>query len=123
MMAATNAVATGRIPSTTAPCEASTVCTPSAIRNGNRTLTPSVAIASCGHNRRGGSGRRSTINNASEHSPAIAVRSAVTARGSMAEIAIRVAGSEPPNTTTPMNPSKRPRRSRENEGEGMGAQG
>ena len=51
---------------------------PSAIRNGNRMLTHSMAITSCGHNRRGGSGRRSTIKSASEHNPAIAVRSAVS---------------------------------------------
>ncbi len=74
---ATSAVAIGRIPSTTPPCEASTVCIASAIRNGNRMLTHSIAITSCGHSRRGGSGRRSTISSASEHSPAIAVRSAV----------------------------------------------
>jgi hypothetical protein len=51
----------------------------------------------------------------------------VSANGSIAETAMRVAGSEPPNTTMPMNPSNRPRCSRENEwegngGEGMGAQ-
>ena len=78
MRTATSAVAIGSTPITTPPCEASTVCTASAIRNGNRMLTQSIAIASCGHSRRGGSGRRSTISSASEHSPAIAVRSAVT---------------------------------------------
>ena len=36
MTTATSAVAIGSIPSTTPPCEASTVCTASAIRNGNR---------------------------------------------------------------------------------------
>ena len=91
-------------------------------------LTPSAATASCGHSRRGGIGRRNTINSASEHSPAIAVRIAVTANGSIADTAMRVAGNEPPNTTTPMKPSNRPRCSRDNEEEGnddekdMGAQ-
>ena len=49
---------------------------PSDIRSGNRMATQSIAIASCGHSARGGSGRRSTISSTSEHSPAIAVRSA-----------------------------------------------
>ena len=42
--------------------------------------TQSIAIASCGHSARGGSGRRNTISSASEHSPAIAVRSAVSGK-------------------------------------------
>ncbi len=117
MRTATNAVAIGRMPSTTPPCEASTVWTPSAIRNGNITLTQSIATASGNHSRRGGSGRRNTINSASEHSPAIAVRSAVSASGSIAETAIRVAGSVPPKIAMPMKPSTRPRRSRDHAGE------
>ena len=85
----------------------------SAIRNGNRTATQSMAITSCGHSARGGSGRRNTISSASEHSPAIAVRSEVSAIGSIRATAIRVAGSVPPKIAMPMKPSSRPRRSRE----------
>ncbi len=81
--------------------------------------TQSIAIASCGHNARGGSGRRNTSNSASEHSPAIAARSEVSAIGSMALTAIRVAGSVPPKMATPTKPSSRPRRSRDREGEVM----
>ena len=83
MATATSAVAIGRIPSTTPPCEASTVCIPSDIRSGNRTATQSIVITSCGHSARGGSGRRNTSSSASEHSPAIAVRSEVSAIGSI----------------------------------------
>ena len=119
MTTATSAVAIGRIPSTTPPCEASTVCTANAISNGNRMLTHSIAIASCGHSRRGGSGRRKTISSASEHNPAIAVRNAVSAIGSMADTAMRVAGSVPPKMAMPIKPSNRPRCWRDNEGEGM----
>ena len=46
-------------------------------------LTHSIAIASCGHSARGGSGRLSTTSSASEQSPAIAVRSEVSAIGSI----------------------------------------
>ena len=121
MTTATSAVAIGKIPSTTPPCEASTVCTASAIRNGNRMLTHSIAIASCGHSRRGGSGRRSTISSASAHRPAIAVRSAVMASGSIADTAMRVAGSVPPKMATPTKPSSRPRCSRRTNAEEMQA--
>ena len=113
MATATSAVAMGKITSTTPPCEASTVCIASAIRNGNAMLTHSIAIVSGSHSRRGGSGRRSTSSRTSEHSPAIAVRSAVRAIGSIADTAIRVAGSVPPKIAMPTKPSNRPRRSRE----------
>ena len=43
---ATKAVAIGSAPITTPPCEASTVCTASAIRNGNRITTQIEATAS-----------------------------------------------------------------------------
>ena len=82
-------------------------------------LTHSIAIANCGHSRRGGSGRRSTSNSASEHSPAIAVRSAVRAMGSIADTAMRVAGSVPPKIAMPMKPSNRPRCWRDNAGKDM----
>ena len=75
--------------------------------------TQSMAMMSCGHSARGGSGRRSTTSTASEHSPAIAARIAVTAIGSIADTAIRVAGSVPPKITMPTKPSNRPRRARE----------
>ena len=76
-------------------------------------LTQSIAIANCGHRWRGGSGRRSTTSSASEHSPAIAVRIAVIASGSIADTAMRVAGSVPPKIAMPTKPSSRPRRSRD----------
>src|SRR5204862_2184907 len=57
--------------------------------------------------------RRSTTSSASEHSPAIAVRKAVSATGSMADTASRVAGSVPPKIAMPTKPSNRPRRWRE----------
>src|SRR4051812_15550368 len=113
MATATKAVAIGRMPSTTPPCEASTRCIPSDISSGNSTETHSIAMTSCGHSARGGSGRRNTSSSASEHRPAIAVRSEVTAIGSIAETAMRVAGSVPPKITMPTKPSSRPRRSRE----------
>ena len=113
MTTATSAVAMGRMPSTTPPCAASTVCMESAISNGNPTATQSMVTTSCGHSRRGGSGRRNTISSASEHSPAMAVRSAVSAIGSIADTPIRVAGSVPPKIAMPMKPSNRPRRWRE----------
>ncbi len=113
MATATSAVAIGNTPSTTPPCEASTRCIPIDIKSGNRTATQSIAITSCGHSARGGSLRRNTSSSASEHSPAIAVRSEVSAIGSISETAIRVAGSVPPKITMPMKPSSRPRRSRE----------
>ena len=119
IMTATKAVAIGMIPNTTPPCEASTVWIPSAIRNGNRTTTQSIVITSCGHSARGGSGRRSTTSNTSEQRPASAARSEVSAIGSIADTAIRVAGSVPPKITMPTKPSNRPRRSREKEGEVM----
>ena len=72
-----------------------------------------MVITSCGHSARGGSGRRNTTSSTSEHSPAIAVRSEVSAIGSISETAIRVAGSVPPKITMPTKPSSRPRRSRE----------
>ena len=75
--------------------------------------THSMAMTSCGHSARGGKGRRSTSSSASEQAPAIAVRSAVSAIGSIADTAIRVAGSVPPKITMPTKPSSRPRRSRE----------
>ncbi len=88
-----------------------------AIRNGNAILTQSMATASCGHSRRGGKGRRNTSNRASEARPAMAVRSDVSANGSIAETAMRVAGSVPPKIAMPTKPSSRPRRSRDgNEG-------
>jgi hypothetical protein len=111
-MTATNAVAIGITPNTTPPCEASTVCMPSAISSGNRTTTQIMAMMICGHNARGGGGRRSAIRSASEHRPAIAARSAVSAKGSIAETASRVAGSVPPKITMPTTPSKRPSCSR-----------
>ena len=43
-----------------------------------------------------------------EHRPAIAVRIAVSAIGSMAETASRVAGRVPPKITMPIKPSNRP---------------
>src|ERR1700722_14259416 len=119
MTTATNAVAIGRIPSTTPPCEASTVCTASAISSGNRMVTQSIATVNCGHSRRGGNGRGRISSSTSAQRPAIAVRSAVNASGSNPETAMRVAGSVPPKTATPMNPSNRPRRSRDNKAEGM----
>ena len=73
-------------------------------------LTHSIAIASCGHSARGGSGRRSTTSSASEQSPAIAVRSEVSAIGSICETAMRVAGNVPPKMAMPTKPSIRPRR-------------
>ena len=42
-----------------------------------------MVITSCGHSARGGSGRRNTTSSTSEHSPAIAVRSEVSAIGSI----------------------------------------
>ena len=119
IITATRAVAIGMIPNTTPPCEASTVCTPTDIRNGNRMATQSIVITSCGHSARGGSGRRNTTSNTSEHSPAITVRSEVSAIGSIADTAIRVAGSVPPKINTPTKPSNRPRRWREKGGEVM----
>ena len=56
---------------------------PSDISSGNRTATQIMVITSCGHSARGGSLRRSAISSASEHSPAIAVRSDVSAIGSI----------------------------------------
>src|SRR5258708_1583161 len=117
MATATSAVAIGIIPNTTPPCEASTVCTPSAIRNGNRKQTQSIVITSCGHSVRGGSGRRNTSNSASEHSPAMTVRNDVSAIGSISDTAMRVAGSVPPKIAMPTKPSNRPRRSRDTEGD------
>ena len=73
-------------------------------------LTQSIVIASCGHSARGGSGRLSATSSASEHSPAIAVRIAVSAIGSIAETAMRVAGNVPPKIAMPTKPSIRPRR-------------
>ena len=115
MATATSAVAIGMIPNTTPPCEASTVCTPSAIRNGKRKQTHNIVITSCSHSARGGSGRRNTSNSASEHSPAIAVRNDVSAIGSISDTAMRVAGSVPPKIAMPIKPSNRPRRSRDTE--------
>ena len=113
MATATSAVAIGSTPSTTPPCEASTRCIPIDISSGNSTATQSIAMTSCRQSARGGSGRRSTSSSASEHTPAIAVRSAVSAIGSISATAIRVAGSVPPKITMPMKPSSRPSRSRE----------
>ena len=118
MATATSAVAIGNTPSTTPPCEASTRCIPSDIRSGNRMATQSMAMMSCGHSARGGSLRRNTISSTSEQSPAIAVRSEVSAIGSISATAIRVAGSVPPKIAMPTKPSSRPRRSRD-EGEDM----
>ena len=81
--------------------------------------TQIIVMTSCGHSARGGSGRRSTTSNTSEHIPAITVRSEVSAIGSIAETASRVAGSVPPKITTPTKPSNRPRRAREKVGEVM----
>jgi len=96
MATATSAVAMGRIPITTPPCEASTVCTASAISNGNRMLTHSMAITSWNQSLRGGSGR-------SQHQAARRARTAQRSRaqrregsGSIPKIARRVAGSVPP---------------------------
>ena len=89
------------------------------ISSGNRIATQSMVSASCGHSARGGNGRRSTTSSTSEHRPAIAVRSEVSAIGSMAETAIRVAGKVPPKIAMPMKPSNRPRRSRDREGDVM----
>ena len=75
--------------------------------------TQIMVITSCGHSARGGSLRRNTSRSTSEHSPAITVRSEVSAIGSIAETAIRVAGSVPPKITMPTKPSNRPRRSRD----------
>ena len=75
--------------------------------------TQSIVITSCGHSARGGSGRRSTTSSTSEQRPASAARSEVSAIGSIADTAIRVAGSVPPKITMPTKPSNRPRRSRE----------
>ena len=74
-------------------------------------------VASCGHSARGGSGRRSAASSASEHTPDMAARIAVSATGSMAETASRVAGSVPPKIAMPTKPSTRPRRSRDRAGE------
>ena len=76
-------------------------------------------MTSCGNSARGGSGRRSTSNSTSEHSPAITVRNEVSAIGLIADTATRVAGSVPPKINTPTKPSNRPRRAREKEGEVM----
>ena len=78
--------------------------------------TQSMVITSCGHSARGGSLRRNTSSSASEHSPAIAVRSEVSAIGSISATAIRVAGSVPPKIAMPTKPSSRPRRSRDSRG-------
>ncbi|MBA7466097.1 hypothetical protein ES707_01272 [subsurface metagenome] len=69
-------------------------------------------MMSCGHSARGGSGRRSAINSASEQTPAMAARIAVSAIGSMAETASRVAGRVPPKIAMPTKPSRRPSCSR-----------
>ena len=76
------------------------------------TLADAMAMTSCGHSACGGSGRRSAISSAKEHTPAIAARNAVSATGSMAETASRVAGSVPPKITMPTKPSRRPNCSR-----------
>src|SRR6185312_13333985 len=49
----------------------------------------------------------------SEHTPAIAVRSEVSASGSISDTAIRVAGNVPPKITMPTKPSSRPSRARD----------
>ena len=51
-----------------------------------------MVTTSCGHSARGGSGRRNTSSSASEQRPAITVRNAVSAIGSIADTAMRVAG-------------------------------
>src|SRR4051812_20817474 len=83
------------------------------MNSGKKMLTHSMAMTSCGHSARGGNGRRRASSSASEQTPAIAVRSAVSATGSMADTASRVAGKVPPKMTMPTKPSKSPRRSRE----------
>ncbi len=123
MTTATSAVAIGRMPSTTPPCEASTVCIASAIRNGNRMLDAEhrdrrVAATAA---RRQRPAQHDQQRQRAQPGDRGAQRG--QAIGSIADTAIRVAGSVPPKIAMPMKPSNRPRRSRDNGRGGHDARG
>jgi len=111
------AVASGRMPITTAPCEAGTVCIAKPLNAGNPPTSNSEASAMRGTFARGGSGRRSTARTTSASIPATAARPAVRNSGSRYGTAMRVIGRVAPKITTPTTPSSNPRVSRERMGD------
>jgi hypothetical protein len=111
--AAAAAVASGMMPSTTPPCDAGTCAIASAMNTGKPMIVQMPAKTNSSHDARGGIGRRKTSSSASPVHPAMAARAAERKNGSKATTANRVAGSVPPNNSTPAIPSAIPYRSRE----------
>ncbi len=112
-IAAAAAVASGTMPSTTPPCAAGTCAIASAINTGKPTIVHRPAMTRCGHSLRAGRGRRSASSTATPQQPAMLARTAVRSSGSKRVTASRVAGSVPPNSSTPAMPRARPSFSRE----------
>ena len=111
---ATTAVASGRMPITTAAWTDSTWRRPSAMNSGKPTTTPQAVNPSVAHWRPRGRAPRVSIRYKSDNTPATAARPKVTNTGescgaSAEPVASLVAGSVTANNTTPSRPSHRPR--------------
>ena len=101
------------MPSTTPPCDAGTCDIARAMNTGKPMMVQMPARTNSSHDARGGIGRCRMSNSARPVHPAMAARAAERKNGSKATTARRVAGSVPPNNSTPASPSAIPIRSRE----------